>query len=193
MMSLSYYIDKAKTLVAAGGIALFSTAASAQVSCFVGGSVGGAVTQTEVPGLTLAASGAIAGVEAGCDYKIDKIVVGGLARADWSDVKTSFASGTMKQDATYTIAGRIGYMLQPDVMPYVIGGYQFTQLDYAGLANIDGNGIMVGAGVEIKLLANVYGFAEFNHVEYRKWTDIASGDILRPSSDVARIGARAKF
>jgi opacity protein-like surface antigen len=175
-----------KRLFVAAMLAILPTVASAQVGCYVGGSVGGSITQTEVPGITIAASGAIAGVEAGCDYKMDKIVLGGLARADWSDVKTSFAAGTMKQDATYTLAIRAGYMLNPDVMPYLIGGY-------AGLANIDGNGIMVGGGVEIKLLANLYGFAEYNHTEYRKWTDVASGDVLRPSSDVARVGVRLKF
>lgn len=182
-----------KRLFAAAMLALIPTVASAQVGCYVGGSVGGSITQTEVPGVTIAASGAIAGVEAGCDYKMDKIVLGGLARADWSDVKTSFAAGTMKQDATYTLAIRAGYMLNPDVMPYLIGGYQFTSLDYAGLTSIDGNGIMVGGGLEVKLMGNLYGFAEYNHTEYRKWTDVTSGDVLRPSSDVARVGGRYKF
>lgn len=182
-----------KKIILAAALAVLPSTAFAQVSCFVGGSVGGGITSTEVPGLTIAASGAIAGVEAGCDYKMDKVVLGGLARADWSDVSTSFAVGSMKQDATYTAALRAGYMINPDVMPYLIAGYQFTSLDYADLANIDRNGIMVGAGLEVKLIGNLYGYAEYNHTEFRKWTDIASGDVLRPSSDVARVGARFKF
>lgn len=182
-----------KRLFVAAMLALAPTVASAQVGCYVGGSVGGSVTQTEVPGITIAASGAIAGVEAGCDYKFDKIVVGALGRVDFSDVKSTFAAGTFKQDAAWTAALRVGYQLQPDVLTYVIGGYTGTSLDYAGLASIDRNGIMGGLGVEIKLIGNMHGFAEWNHTEYRKWTDGVSGDQLKPSSDVARVGVRLKF
>jgi len=182
-----------KRLLTAAMLALLPSTAFAQVGCYVGGSVGGSVTQTEVPGITIAASGAIAGAEAGCDYKADKFVIGALGRVDFSDVQATFAAGTMKQDAAWTAALRVGYQLQPDVLVYIIGGYTGTSLDYAGLTSIDRNGIMGGLGVEIKLVGNMHGFAEWNHTEYRKWTDGVTGDMLRPSSDTARVGLRLKF
>jgi len=182
-----------KKFIVAAALAVLPSAAFAEVACYIGGSVGGGITSTQAPGITIAASGAIAGAEAGCDYTMGKVVLGGLARLDWSDIKTSVAGNTIKQDAQWTIGARAGYMLNTDVMPYAVVGYTGTTLSYAGLADVDRNGIMVGGGIEAKLVGNVWGFLEYNHVEYRKWTDGLTGDQLKPSSDVARIGARVKF
>lgn len=182
-----------KRLVIAAMLALSPSVAFAQVGCFIGGSVGGGITQTETPGITIAANGGMIGVEGGCDYKFDKFLVGGLARADFSDIKTSVTGNTVKQDAAWTLALRAGYQVQPDVLVYVIGGYTGTSIDYAGLVNIDRNGFLGGAGLELRLVGNMFGFVEYTHTEYRKWSDGVTGDFLKPSQDAARVGVRLKF
>ena len=66
-------------------------------------------------------------VQAGCDYQMGNFVVGAFGDYDFMDVKGEASStfvtvtGTAKQDWQWSVGGRVGYLVLPQLLTYVSG------------------------------------------------------------------------
>ena len=69
---------------------------------------------------------------AGCDYQFDRFVVGVFGDYDFMDVKGDISTaarrprlstGSQKQDWQWAVGGRVGYVIVPQLMTYISGGY----------------------------------------------------------------------
>ena len=109
--------------------------------CF--GEASGARTSQQIGAIQagdLSATLAGFGIGVGCDLQVDKIVVGGFARYDFTS------------DSTWTAGGRLGYAINPYLLPYVLGGISEASKDTttaAGLVGIAASAkFLVGGGIE---------------------------------------------
>jgi outer membrane immunogenic protein len=118
--------------------------------CYVGAGGGGAYTNNDHndvnlvtgffgpagspagPNMTTGARGWFGTVGAGCDYQFNNFVVGLFGDYDFMDVKGDIAfdgirapmvTGSQKQDQQWAVGGRVGYVVLPQLMTYVSGGY----------------------------------------------------------------------
>jgi outer membrane immunogenic protein len=118
--------------------------------CYIGGGGGGAYTNNDHndvnavtsffgpagspagPNMTTGARGWFGTVGAGCDYQFNNFVVGVFGDYDFMDVKGDIAfdgirgpmvTGSQKQDSQWAVGGRVGYVVLPQLMTYVSGGY----------------------------------------------------------------------
>jgi len=120
----------------------------------------------------------------GYDYQLTPAwVVGVFGDAQWGDIRGSLIdlnngfSGRLKNDASYSVGGRIGYLVAPNVLSYVNAGYSYGQ--FKGATFSDGvtvtaidkshrDGWFIGGGVENDL--NFFGINApgwFMKTEYR--------------------------
>jgi outer membrane immunogenic protein len=169
--------------------------------CYIGAGGGGAytnndhndfITATRVaagPSLTTGARGWFGTVGAGCDYQFDRWVVGVFGDYDFMDVKgdistfgTTFPSlvGSQKQDWQWAVGGRVGYVLVPQLLTYISGGYtqahwKSTNLSAFGaavpVAVLPGStkgGWFIGAGDEYALnfLPGLFWKTEYRYSEF---------------------------
>jgi len=119
-------------------------------------------------------TGWLAIVGAGCDYQFNsRWVIGAFADGTWSDITGDHAAriggvgdmaiGRMKNDWSWSIGGRVGYLVAPNVLTYVNAGFtetHFTDTNMFDTASNGGlftgivvpgqtfNGVFVGTGVE---------------------------------------------
>ncbi|MGV7215846.1 outer membrane protein [Bradyrhizobium sp. UFLA05-112] len=109
--------------------------------CYLGGGGGGAMTNNDnnlvdpVTGAALNANqtngarGWFGTVQGGCDYQFQNWVVGGFADYDFMDIHgdttlgTGFFTGRQKQDWQWAVGARVGYLVLPQLLTYVSGGY----------------------------------------------------------------------
>jgi outer membrane immunogenic protein len=113
--------------------------------CYVGGGGGAAMTNNDHndfitatgvaagPNLTTGARGWFGTVQVGCDYQFGgNWVVGAFGDYDFMDVHgdisafgTTFTSevGRQKQDQQWAVGARVGYLIVPQLLTYVSGGY----------------------------------------------------------------------
>jgi outer membrane immunogenic protein len=127
--------------------------------CYVGGGGGGAMTNNDntltnaallggtLPNQTNGARGWFGTVQVGCDYQFNNFVVGAFADYDFMDVTGDrsllmVASGTQKQDWQWAVGGRVGYLVLPQLLTYVSGGY--TQSHWQ---STDFTASLIGTGV----------------------------------------------
>lgn len=192
-----------------GGLLLGTTAiigaAKAGVSCYAEASAGKNITATRVSDeldgpVTLAADGLTGGLGFGCDAALSEMagfgspVIGFLARYDWSDLKSAMGpDGKMSSDGMWSVAARAGIKINPSVLVYGLAGIAGTELSYPGLET-DPTGILLGAGMELDLaVKNLSLFAEYNHVAWDKLKSEDNSALVRPDTDVFRVGLRLKF
>lgn len=109
--------------------------------CYVGAGGGGAMTNNDnnvyaiatglplLGNVTNGARGWFGTVQGGCDYQFQNWVVGAFADYDFMDVHgdVNFGPpgfyGTQKQDWQWAVGGRVGYVVLPQLLAYVSGGY----------------------------------------------------------------------
>ncbi len=111
-----------RRLVSAAAIAVaLTTAAQADVSCYLDASVGKTITTTRVGDpfsgpVTIAADGLQSGLGGGCDYTVPGVmhglVIGVLGRYDLQDISTSLDAGKISSDGAWTAAARLGVKLK---------------------------------------------------------------------------------
>ncbi|GLR88294.1 outer membrane protein [Bradyrhizobium iriomotense] len=115
--------------------------------CYVGAGGGGAMTNNDHndtfpagfvppggPNTTGGARGWFGTVQGGCDYQFagTNWLVGGFADADFMDVRGDLgvggsipplSTGSQKQDWQWAAGLRVGYLVLPQLLTYVSGGY----------------------------------------------------------------------
>ncbi|MDE2378449.1 porin family protein [Bradyrhizobium sp.] len=167
--------------------------------CFIGAGGGAAVTNNDhneyitatgvaaSPNLNTGARGWFGTVQGGCDYQFagTNWVVGGFADYDFMDIHGDIGydgtnavmfTGTQKQDWQWAAGLRVGYLVLPQLLTYVSGGYTqahwkdttLTQFGSGIQANLPGStkgGWFIGTGDEYALTSFLPGL--FWKTEYR--------------------------
>lgn len=169
--------------------------------CYIGAGGGGAytmndhnefVTATGLPAsanVTTGARGWFGTVGAGCDYQVDRFVFGLFGDYDFMDVKGDIAydgqrapmsTGSQKQDWQWSVGGRVGYVIVPQLMTYFSGGYTQAHWKSTDLFPFGGavpfftlpgatkGGWFIGAGDEYALsfLPGLFWKTEYRYSEF---------------------------
>lgn len=191
-----------RRLVSAAALAVaMTTAAHANVSCYVDVNAGKTITTSRVNDdfsgpVTIAADGLQGGLGAGCDYTVPGVmhglVIGVLGRYDLQDISTSLDAGKISSDGAWTAAARLGVKVNPGTLVYGLGGMSWTQISYPGALDVSPHGYVYGMGVEIDIgIPNLSAYAEWNHTTWGKASDF---DVtIRPESDTVRLGVKLKL
>lgn len=138
-------------------------------------------------------SGGLFGGQIGCDYQSGNVVFGVQGLVDWTNLSgsneyTDNEGGVLTTDARWsaTLAGRVGYTVQPETLIYLKGGVAWINnensdqnnvlnIDYpknnvpyttTGKSNAIKTGWIVGAGIEQKLSLNMSIFIEYNYLDF---------------------------
>jgi outer membrane immunogenic protein len=112
--------------------------------CYIAGGGGGVYSKNDhsdvftssgqvlSPNLSTGADGWFGTVGAGCDYQVNNFVVGVFGDYDFMSVKGDISTGgffapaitgSQKQDWQWSVGGRVGYLVLPQLLAYVSGGY----------------------------------------------------------------------
>jgi outer membrane immunogenic protein len=95
------------------------------------------------------------GVNAGYDWDLGKVVVGGTVELQGSD------EDGLSRDISIT--GRAGGKVSENVLLYALAGYSNLGIDDS---DIDLDGVRVGAGVEVALTDRVFSQIEYRYTNY---------------------------
>ncbi|MBR1274432.1 outer membrane protein [Bradyrhizobium sp. AUGA SZCCT0283] len=164
--------------------------------CYLGAGGGGAMTNNDnnltdpLTGLavtgnvTNGARGWFGTVQGGCDYQFNNWVVGAFADYDFMDVHGDVSlfpgtSGQQKQDWQWSVGGRVGYLILPQLLTYVSGGFtqghwKSTTLNAFGIGPVltspgfTRNGWFIGTGDEYALsfLPGLFWKTEYRYSEF---------------------------
>lgn len=175
------------------GIIISGPGKAAGLSCHVGLMAGMTSTTSQASaqfnGTTLldvdslGASGNALGLGTGCDFVVDKILLGGFVDYAWHNASfKAQALGTsinMDLDRQLTVGGRTGVLVGESLI-YVLAGW--TRLSTSGLAGAvaadfgDFTGIVLGGGLETPLGKHVKLGIEYRHSQF----DAATGALMVP-------------
>jgi len=126
-------------------------------------------------------NGGIGGVQAGCDYQLDGIVLGLQGDYGWADAKGSHASTKefgvsyhSQVEAVASVTGRIGHPWNR-LLGYVKGGAAWERDHYAASTILTGTayaatdtrpGWTVGIGGEYAITRSLSVFLEYNYYDF---------------------------
>ena len=120
-------------------------------SCYVQGLTGGSVVavnpDSSVIPTSLSTQGWTIGAGLGCDLKMERFVVGALARIE---TPITSSGSLIDSDYSWMAAIRAGYMINTGLLAYGLVGYEGRDLSIAGIG-LDKDGLLVGGGLEIML------------------------------------------
>lgn len=118
------------------------------------------------------------GAEVGFDIEVGKLVVGGYAGADITDVEQREQQVTFRTGRNLTAGGRAGIVLGKALV-YAKGGYSYSRIvtDFEPGANQapfarlkrNRNGIHVGGGAEFAVTEATYLRADYAHTFYKRF------------------------
>ncbi len=132
--------------------------------------------------------GFIGGGRIGFDYARGRLLFGAFADYNFSGMETNvnvvgIGAFDLKKEDEWTIGGRIGYIVAPRTLAYVLAGYTQTEYSVGGLDNAviaplftsvksgaTFDGVTVGGGIEFALAANVFFGLEYQHTFYGEET-----------------------
>jgi outer membrane immunogenic protein len=171
--------------------------------CYVAGGGGGAYTKNDHndfftvgavpagPNLSTGADGWFGTVQVGCDYQWNNFVVGVFGDYDFMDIHGDIStngvfgtlvSGSQKQDSQWAVGGRAGYLVLPQLLTYVSGGYTQAHWTSTNLVSPFGTafppaqtlpgstkgGWFIGAGDEYALsfLPGLFWKTEYRYSEF---------------------------
>jgi outer membrane immunogenic protein len=120
-----------------GGYGLFDQENTGYVDVVVGGPARILASRTADAG----GRGWFGTVQGGCDYQVAmggwQVVLGAFADYDFADIKgqlnppSTFSYGTEKLTDKWSVGGRVGVLITPQLLTYFSGGY--TEAKYAGV------------------------------------------------------------
>lgn len=227
------------TIAALAGALLLSTAAQAKTSCYVGAQLGYSVASTDasldiasnalypgspaIPGLVtvdgFSADGASGGFLGGCDYRMDRILVGAWGDFAWHGADFSAGLNTnpvapinagleMSIDRQWSIGGRAGVFVTDATLIYGLIGYtkvDTSDLTYSGsafgtpfsgsFAVEDLDGVVYGGGMEVDVgnglvLGAEYRLTVLDSTDVQIIPNVAS---LNLDSEIHTVRAVAKY
>lgn len=200
-------------LVAATLVAGSNAARAESVSCYGGGQLGYAMSNTSVDlfvpqgtilGLDgIGASGMEFSIKGGCDANLGGGVIAGLfADYTWHNDHTASVTffGTEADvggfDTQWSIGGRLGYEVLDSAMIYALVAY--TEADTEGLINqaiSEFTGVSLGGGVELELGAGFVGSLEYRYTDFENERLPVLGANLNIDPDMhsVRAGLSYKF
>lgn len=168
---------------------------------------GFANTAISVPGAFgfsgIGSNGWLVGGKIGADYQFaQRWVAGVLLEGNLQGIDTVMGIGGLGNikfsgDRRWAIRGRLGYLLTPETMLYVTGGFtqgRTTLSAPGGLGSISfsANGWQIGGGVETRLSGNWFMYAEYIHTFSNSFGQFAPLSV-KPTSGTARIGINYRF
>lgn len=183
---------------------------------YVGAAIGaGAIVhQIDVPALGGLSFNGIGGeglfVELNGGYDImvsSRVLVGAFADVWTGNVQTSAdVAGTdvfaVTPEYGFDIGARLGYLVTPKTLAYVLGGYSWAHFNVeflnSSVYDWDRGGFTVGAGMETALTDRVTLRGEYRYTQYAGW-DFANlgappGTVdLIPSTHTFRVGVNYQF
>jgi outer membrane immunogenic protein len=147
------------------------------------------------PEATAGGRGWFGTVQLGCDYQFNtNWLIGAFGDADWGNIRGDLNDvttgvtlyGREKQKWSWAAGGRVGYLVYPQLLTYVSGGYTAARFDQVNLATFAGvasgfypehtyNGWFIGTGYEYQL-SFLPGLAW--KTEYR-FSDYGTDNLLR--------------
>ena len=165
---------------------------------YVGGNVGGAWGSVDITDVNTGASaspnngGFAGGGQIGFDYQMGQWVIGirnifdGTSISDGATLSSPLFSGTVNSDLRWfdALTGRVGYLVQPNLLIYGQGGAAWTSwninanVNGVQVAEISGGnrtGWTVGGGVEWMFVPQWSAFLEYNYMGFG--TRSAAGQI----------------
>ncbi|WP_378951856.1 outer membrane protein [Mesorhizobium sp. ANAO-SY3R2] len=178
-----------------------------------GGGVGAVERKTEITdgvdsaGLPdFGGDGVFAEVTAGYDHMVsERVLLGGFIDAHVGNIAFSFGDLSLKNKYGFDVAARAGYLLTPNTLGYVLGGYtwQRIELDVPGaiLMKKDRDGYVLGVGLETAISGNWTLKSEYRYANYGNNVAIedlgggGAGPALKfePSTHTFHVGANYRF
>ncbi|MFL6797128.1 MAG: outer membrane protein [Xanthobacteraceae bacterium] len=142
--------------------------------------------------------GWLATVQVGCDFQIaQSIVIGAFADYDWRNIRGQYTLaglpvvGELRERNAWAAGGRIGWLVNPQLLSYVSAGYTQVRTDTTNfalnipliglgglvLANLPGqtlDGWFIGGGVEYALgwFPGLFWKTEYRFADYRRNDDL---------------------
>lgn len=199
-----------KSLVAALSAALLSTTALAAdkagpepavipipaavvaPSCYVQALAGSSVNtikakETDALPASLSVSGWTIGAGIGCDVKLDRIVIGALARVE---LPVDTDGSLIKSDQSWMAAARVGYMLNTGLLAYGLIGY--SQPDWkVEFEKLNKDGLVLGGGIEAMITPTLSFTAEYTQTNFGKLH--IEPVTIEPVAHAFRLGLNYRF
>lgn len=167
-------------------------AAAVAPSCYVQALAGSAINSLkadkDVLPYEISATGWTVGAGVGCDIKIDRIVIGALARLE---LPMDTDGTVLKADQSWMAGLRAGYLLNTGLLAYGLVGY--SQADWKiDTEKMDRHGLVLGGGLEVMITKHLSLTAEYT----RTGLGSISPDPmikLEPVNHSARLGLSYRF
>lgn len=164
---------------------------SASSSCYVQAMAGAGIIASNPDGAVLPASISTQSYSVtgglGCDLKVERFVVGALARIS-APIDTS--GSLIEASKSWMVGGRVGYLLNTGLLAYGLVGYESTDFS---VANVDlrRDGLLVGGGLEIALSKSLSLTTEYAYSGLGKTSAI--GPQLDTEQHTVRVGLSYRF
>ncbi|WP_322419108.1 outer membrane protein [Mesorhizobium huakuii] len=178
----------------------------------IGGGFGASVHKFSVAPIVdfngIGGNGVFGELTAGYDYMVsERFLLGGFIDANGGNIGPSISIPGADIDLTnsygFDVGLRAGYLLNPDTLGYVLGGYswQHFKLDGSGFAeglNFTQNrsGYVLGVGMETVLRGNWTLKTEYRYADYgdKSVIDFGGGSLnVEPSTHTFHIAANYRF
>jgi outer membrane immunogenic protein len=155
--------------------------------CYVGGNVGGVWTMSDWNDVILgdfgsnSATGAVGGLQAGCNYQVSHWVFGIQGDYDWTNANNNnrvplfpLVSDQTQLNSLSSITGRVGYTFWPRFLAYVKAGGAWDHGNFSfqvgpipvATASATQSGWTVGIGGEYAFLDWLTGFIEYDFYRF---------------------------
>ncbi len=164
---------------------------SASSSCYVQAMAGAGIIASNPDGAVLPASISTQSYSVsggfGCDMKLDRFVIGALARIS-APIDTS--GSLIEAEKSWMAAARVGYLLNTGLLVYGLAGYESTDFTVANI-DLQRDGLVVGGGLEIALSKSLSLTTEYTYSGLGKTS--ALGPQLDTEQHTVRVGLSYRF
>lgn len=151
----------------------------------------------------LGSQGIGGGLGIGCDYKMDRVIVGLFGRYDWNNSKSelNIVGSTLEMtfDPAYSVGARLGIDINGATMVYGLLGYQWSGVEVSGLGinlSTDLKGWMLGGGLETAISGPWSAKLEYTYIHYDSATLATFGPAainIQPDAHAVRAGIVYRF